>query len=212
MTDFGDQITIGRFAAAGSEVYGANVTRALGTDEAASQLGDRITSFSNQRITINAMGGDDFIQQAGAGAATIYGGNGADIIFGGANDDTIFGGNGNDLINGGEGNDLLHGDAGNDTLNGGFGNDPVIGGSGADEFFFNSLFGDGTTVVEDFEQGADMLRFVGLRSTDRDIERLNITNTTFDGQQSVTMSYADHTVIVLGETANSFDDSDFLFG
>ncbi|KKN36718.1 hypothetical protein LCGC14_0770810, partial [marine sediment metagenome] len=115
-TDLGDQITIGRFAAAGSQVYGANVTSPVGTDQVPSQLGDRITSYSNQQITIKGMGGDDFIQQAGAGAATIYGGDGADIIFGGPNNDIIFGGNGVDEIDGGEGSDTIDGGADADLI------------------------------------------------------------------------------------------------
>lgn len=195
------------YAGDGNDVFNSGI----GNDYIDQGAGDDRSGGSFNNDTIFGGTGNDTIG-GGEGFDLLYGEDGDDQFGGGGFNDTIFGGNGNDLINGGEGNDLLHGDAGNDTLNGGFGNDTVIGGSGADEFFFNSLFGGGTTVVEDFEQGADMLRFVGLRSTDRDIERLNITNTTFDGQQSVTMSYADHTVIVLGETANSFDDSDFLFG
>ena len=115
-SDFGDQITIGRFAAAGSEVYGTDVTRALADGETASLLGDRIISSSANAIYINARGGDDFIQQLGAGAATILAGAGNDIVFGGAGSDTINGGSGADEIDGGEGSDTIDGGTGADLI------------------------------------------------------------------------------------------------
>ncbi|NOR30694.1 MAG: hypothetical protein GQ539_06320, partial [Sulfitobacter sp.] len=101
---------------AGSKVYGSNVTRGLAAGETASLLADRIISHSNQSISIFGRGGDDFIQQLGAGSATIEGGNGADIIFGGAGADAINGGNGADQIDSGAGNDSVDGGAGADLI------------------------------------------------------------------------------------------------
>jgi Ca2+-binding RTX toxin-like protein len=75
---------------------------------------------ANDRLTIDALGGDDAVEASGlastAIALTINGGDGADVLIGGAGDDTLFGGAGDDVLIGGPGQDLLDGGPGNNVL------------------------------------------------------------------------------------------------
>ena len=75
--------------------------------------------FANDRLVINALGGNDVIDAQGMHAnaipVTLDGGPGHDTIFGGDGDDTILGGEGNDALNGGPGNDILDGGPGDDV-------------------------------------------------------------------------------------------------
>ncbi|MEH6648358.1 calcium-binding protein [Sulfitobacter sp.] len=163
--------------------------------------------------TIEAGGGNDRFN-AGYGQEYIDMRAGDDISGASFGNDTMFGGDGDDLLTGGYGNDEIHGDAGEDTINSGLGDDTVTGGADADQFLFNALFGGGTTVITDFEDGIDTIRVVGLRYPPDPVGRLDITNTTIDkgefaGQTGVAMSYADHTIIVLDTAEKDFSPSDF---
>lgn len=80
---------------------------------------------------------------------------------GGSGDDRLAGGAGSDRLFGAAGRDVLIGDAGNDLLNGAGGRDRMTGGRGADGFVFGS--GDGRDRITDFDAGADVLRFEGLK-------------------------------------------------
>jgi Ca2+-binding RTX toxin-like protein len=80
-----------------------------------------ITGYENiDRLTVNALGGDDVVTATGlvAGAIpfTADGGKGDDILVGGDNDDILKGGEGDDVLVGGPGNDVLDGGPGNNTL------------------------------------------------------------------------------------------------
>ncbi|MGD1861998.1 MAG: calcium-binding protein [Leptolyngbyaceae cyanobacterium] len=128
-------------------------------------------------------GGDNLL--GGDGFDTIFGGRGGDVIFGdagsdivsgdggqdtiigGDGNDSVFGGNGEDVVIGRAGNDLLSGDGGNDEVLGGdgddllmgvTGNDTLIGGAGSDTFVFGN--GDGTDIIEDFEDEVDLIGLV----------------------------------------------------
>ena len=69
---------------------------------------------SNDRLTVNSLGGDDVIDGKGVGAGAIQ------LTFdGGNNDDTLYGGDGDDTLIGGSGTDYLKGGPGSDTLNAG---------------------------------------------------------------------------------------------
>ena len=76
---------------------------------------------------------------------------------------------------------------------------------------FNTLSAGGTDVIADFEDGVDLIRVTGLTPVADELGRLNITDTTYDGQQAVTMSYGNHTIIVPGVTAGDLSEADFLF-
>jgi RTX calcium-binding nonapeptide repeat (4 copies) len=76
---------------------------------------------ANDRLTVNAAGGDDVVEANGLAADAIAltenGGQGADVLVGGA---------GNDILNGDAGDDVLTGGPGQDQLDGGTGNNILI--------------------------------------------------------------------------------------
>lgn len=109
--------------------------------------------------TIYGLNGDDILKGIG-GADTIYGGNGNDVLagFGGlsgsdGNADYLEGGLGNDSASGDEGDDDIFGGGGNDALRGDQGNDSVYGNDGIDRL----EGGDGDDILhggEGDERGA----------------------------------------------------------
>ena len=82
---------------------------------------------ANDRLTVNALAGDDVVEASGLTAAAMQ-----LTADGGSGDDVIIGGAGNDVLRGGAGDDVILGNDGNDTLDGGAGNDVLIGGNGTD--------------------------------------------------------------------------------
>jgi Ca2+-binding RTX toxin-like protein len=82
---------------------------------------------ANDRLTVNAVDGDDVIDASAVGVGsmrlTLDGGAGNDVLIGGAGDDVLLGGPGDDVLLGGPGND---------TLDGGEGNNVIIQSVGAD--------------------------------------------------------------------------------
>jgi Ca2+-binding RTX toxin-like protein len=90
-----------------------------------------------------------------SGIDKVIGSSHVDVLFA---DDTgvmLDGGAGHDYLKGGAGLDVLTGGSGDDTLHGGRGLDVLTGGSGADHFEFN--LGDGSDLVNDFQQGMDKI-------------------------------------------------------
>jgi Ca2+-binding RTX toxin-like protein len=89
---------------------------------------------ANDRLTVNALNGDDTVDASGMPTDTILltedGGNGDDSLIGGDGDDTLIGGNGDDTLIGGDGDDILIGGDGDDSLIGGPGQDDLDGGRG----------------------------------------------------------------------------------
>ncbi|GMU21252.1 MAG: hypothetical protein AMXMBFR13_13450 [Phycisphaerae bacterium] len=107
---------------------------------------------ANDRLTLNALGGDDVVDGALLEADGIR-----LTINGGLGDDIAIGGDGDDLITGGDGDDLALMGAGNDTFiwNPGDDNDTLEGQSGSDTLLFN-----GANVAEQiniFANGARVL-------------------------------------------------------
>jgi Ca2+-binding RTX toxin-like protein len=82
---------------------------------------------ANDRLTINALAGDDVVEASGLAAGAIQltanGGDGADILIGS---------DGNDVLIGGAGDDVLLGGLGTDIIDGGDGDDIEIQSLGAD--------------------------------------------------------------------------------
>jgi Ca2+-binding RTX toxin-like protein len=76
---------------------------------------------ANDRLTVNALAGDDVVEASGLAAGAIQltanGGDGSDILMGG---------DGNDVLSGGAGDDVLVGGLGLDILDGGDGDDVEI--------------------------------------------------------------------------------------
>ena len=75
---------------------------------------------ANDRLTVNALGGDDTVDASGLSAGAIQltedGGDGDDVLIGGAGDDTLLGGAGDDVLIGGPGQDVLDGGPGDNIL------------------------------------------------------------------------------------------------
>jgi Ca2+-binding RTX toxin-like protein len=78
---------------------------------------------ANDRLTVNALAGDDVVEASGVSASAIQ-----LTLDGGANDDILIGGEGNDTMLGGDGDDVLLGGPGLDILDGGAGDNVVIQG------------------------------------------------------------------------------------
>jgi Ca2+-binding RTX toxin-like protein len=76
---------------------------------------------ANDRLTVNALAGDDVVEASGLAATAI-----ALTANGGANDDILIGGEGNDTLLGGDGDDVLIGGLGADLLDGGLGSNVLI--------------------------------------------------------------------------------------
>jgi len=72
------------------------------------------------RLTVNALSGDDVVEASALAAGgillTANGGDGADVLVGGGGPDTLSGGNGDDVLAGGPGLDILDGGAGNNVV------------------------------------------------------------------------------------------------
>ncbi|NET38049.1 MAG: calcium-binding protein, partial [Cyanothece sp. SIO1E1] len=86
----------------------------------------------------------------------IAGNGGDDIIYGNRNANKIEAGDGSDRIYGMAGDDQIDGGAGNDVIRGGLGRDQIRTGGGQDVIEIEAA--SGTTIVEDFRQGEDLLR------------------------------------------------------
>jgi Ca2+-binding RTX toxin-like protein len=72
------------------------------------------------RLTINALAGDDVIDASGVAAGsmllTLDGGDGNDVLIGSAGDDVLLGGTGDDVLIGGTGNDTIDGGTGSNII------------------------------------------------------------------------------------------------
>ncbi len=119
---------------------------AVTVSDSTQTLTSQFAATSVVRIIMRGHEGDDFITNASAIPAVIYGGAGNDFLFAGDGGDAVHGGDGDDFIAGGIATDLLWGDQGNDVIRGGEGNDSVRGGAGNDQLFgddgHDNLFGD----------------------------------------------------------------------
>jgi Ca2+-binding RTX toxin-like protein len=96
---------------------------------------------ANDRLTVNALAGDDVVDASSLAAAAIQ--------------LTANGGDGNDVLIGGDGNDVLSGGAGDDVLIGGPGTDILDGADGDDIEI--QLVGGGDTVSSATAVGKDWL-------------------------------------------------------
>jgi Ca2+-binding RTX toxin-like protein len=105
---------------------------------------------TDEKLVLNANGGDDRVSATGNLAALI-----AIAVDGGAGNDTILGSNGVDTLLGGDGNDFVDGQQGNDT---------AILGAGDDVFQWDP--GDGSDTIEG-RDGADTLLFNGANIAEK---------------------------------------------
>jgi Ca2+-binding RTX toxin-like protein len=93
----------------------------------ATQVNITGSEAANDRLTINALAGDDVVEASGLAAGAIQ-----LTEDGGAGNDVLVGSDGNDVLLGGPGDDVLLGGLGNDVLDGGDGEDIEIQSLGAD--------------------------------------------------------------------------------
>jgi Ca2+-binding RTX toxin-like protein len=89
----------------------------------AAQINIAGAESTNDRLTVNALAGDDVVAASGLAATAIQ-----LTADGGDGDDVLIGGDGNDVLLGGDGDDVLIGGPGLDILDGGPGNNIVIQG------------------------------------------------------------------------------------
>jgi Ca2+-binding RTX toxin-like protein len=75
---------------------------------------------ANDRLTVQALAGDDAVDASGLAAGTIQftadGGDGDDVLIGSPGRDTLLGGAGDDLLIGHGGGDILDGGTGHNTI------------------------------------------------------------------------------------------------
>ncbi len=76
---------------------------------------------ANDRLTINALAGDDVVEAIGPGgrarsSLTANGGDGDDVLIGGDGNDVLLGGAGDDVLIGGPGVDVLDGGPGDNVV------------------------------------------------------------------------------------------------
>lgn len=150
-----DSITIN--GTNGPDVFGA-LGNASGISTFGLQTAVNIAfaEHANDRLTLNALGGDDTIDasslEAGAIQLQLNGGLGADMLLGSEGDDLINGGDGNDTALMGDGDDSF-------TWNPGDDNDTIEGQAGIDQMIFN-----GANVAENITFSASGGRVVFFRN------------------------------------------------
>jgi hypothetical protein len=99
---------------------------------------------------------------------------GNDTLTGTVGDDLLRGLAGNDVLTGGDGDDWLEGGLGNDTLIGGSGHNTLVGGAGDDIY---EISGDDDLVVEQPNEGNDMVRSWYSHALPENVERLVLQGT-----------------------------------
>ena len=145
------------------------------------------SDFADMLKTIDASAVDYNLTITGNKRANVItGGEEDDFIDGAAGSDKIFGADGNDTLVGGKGNDSLSGGAGNDSLWGGAGSDTLFGGDGSDVFVYKS--GDGTIVIEDFDDSWDKIRVLSG----------DVNSPTVDKAGDVTFAVDDGQIVIKG--------------
>jgi Ca2+-binding RTX toxin-like protein len=86
----------------------------------AAQVNITGSEAANDRLTINALSGDDVVEASGLAAGAIQltadGGFGDDILVGSDGADVLLGGDGDDVLIGGLGIDVLDGGAGSNVF------------------------------------------------------------------------------------------------
>lgn len=147
----------------------------------------------------------------GSGNDTIYAGNGNDLLAGGDGADLLFGEAGSDALFGGHGNDTLSGGSGLDTLDGGTGNDVLNGGSGADVFLFDRFTHGERDIIQDFADGIDLIRMIGLEGATPEARfaRLTIVAATIDGVSGSLIRHGGHEIFVQGLAPEALTLADF---
>ena len=100
------------------------VVQGAGTEASVLGLAAQVTVrggiANSDRLTVNALAGDDVVEASGLAAGTLSltatGGEGDDVLIGGEGNDTLLGNAGDDVLIGGPGTDVLDGAPGDDVV------------------------------------------------------------------------------------------------
>ncbi|ELS05398.1 VCBS repeat-containing protein, partial [Xenococcus sp. PCC 7305] len=129
---------------------------------------DILLGRNNDDSLIGGHGNDLLNGEAGAdillgqnGNDTLYGDIGDDILYGQEDNDRLIGNKGSDTIYGGIGADFIYGKNGDDSLIGGLGLDTLKGGPDNDRFVLASGLTGDRDIIQDFEDGIDILELSG---------------------------------------------------
>ena len=203
--------------------YGHDILNGgLGADYLSGDFGNDILYGKNGNDTLNGGVGADYLWgdkdddrlSGGDGNDTLNGGNGNDTLYGGYGHDALNGGLGadylqsnfgNNTLNGGNGNDTLYGGVGDDTLIGGDGLDILFGGAGSDYFRLASTTFGNRDVIEDFEDGIDLIELSGNLSFGA------LTITESDSNTNIIETATTETIAILQNiNASEIDLNDFI--
>ena len=139
------------------------------------------------------------------GNDTLNGGTGNDSLFGQNNDDKLVGSDGNDTLNGGTGNDSLFGQNDDDKLVGGLGLDSLTGGAGNDRFVLVSGVTADRDIIQDYQDGFDLLDLTGGLTFG------NLTINQNEANTEIIETATNETLATLiGIDAVTIDSSDFV--
>ena len=150
----------------------------------------------------------------GNGNDTLIGGSGIDILNGQDDDDSLVGGDGNDTLNGGlgadflsgqNGDDSLYGWNGDDSLVGGLGIDSLTGGAGNDRFVIVSGLTGDRDIIQDYQDGFDLLDLTGGLTFGNLSIKQKVTDT-----EIIETATNETLAILSGIDAMTIDESDFV--
>ena len=172
-----------------------------GPDRIAARAGDDTVRGLGGDETLLGQQGEDVLRGA-VGADRLNGGGGSVRLLGQGDDDNPRGGDGEDNLKGGGAADLLIGRGEADTMDGGKGSDTMMGGAGTDVFRFAP--GDGSDVIQRFQQGVDLVEFKrGVSGC----EELIIVQQGDD----VLLTHAHGSILFTNQNAAAFGEEDFIF-
>jgi Ca2+-binding RTX toxin-like protein/pimeloyl-ACP methyl ester carboxylesterase len=168
-------------------LYGDDMLDGGTDDDLVGSIG-KDTLFGDMGDDMLDGGKDDDLVLGGIGEDTVLGDMGDDMLHGGKDDDLVLGGIGKDTVLGEVGNDLLEGNEDDDLLYGGQGDDTLRGGEGSDSFVLAP--GNGSDIIQDFEDGIDLLQLDGGLAFENLtlIEESGITVITFGNQRLALVS------------------------
>ncbi len=114
-----DTVIVNGTSGADTVVVGGNAS-GVSVDGLSARVNITGAEAANDRLIVNALGGDDVVDASGLTAdailLTVNGGDGDDVLIGGDGNDTLSGGIGDDVLIGGPGQDILDGGPGNNIL------------------------------------------------------------------------------------------------
>jgi len=189
--DSADTITVN--GTNGADVFGAaGDAGGINVFGLASAVNIFFQEQANDRLILNALGGDDVAD------ATSLEADGIQLTLnGGLGDDVLIGSEGDDLINGGDGDDLALMNSGDDTFawNPGDDNDTIEGQAGFDRMVFN-----GANVAENISispNGGRVLFFRDVASVTMDLDDVEaIDFNAFGGTDTVVVNVMSGTDLV----------------